>query len=68
MYEQDRRQGKTRPHIQTGAEETQVKMTGADGTREVKQNSIHKESGFQSKTGEKKHKKQKEPRKIPNTT
>ena len=34
-----------------GADETQVKMIRSGEIREVKWNSIHKETGFQSKTG-----------------
>ena len=42
----------------------QVKMIMADGTKTVKHDSMHRETDFQGKTGEKK---QGEPRKIPKT-
>ena len=40
----------TRAYIQTGADQTQVNMIRANGTREVKQSSIHRETDVQSKT------------------
>ena len=55
--------------MQTGTDITQVKMSGADGTREVKQNSILRETAFQSKTGSKTGDKKQGPlRKIPKNT